>query len=98
MNLIRSSALYDATQANAQINAVQKQIGQKKKAKEDATELLAEKIKLEKEKKALVDSAAEKDFALNKKLKTIGNIIHESVPIEQDEAFILPVSQIFQSY
>lgn len=70
---------------NAKINDVQKQIGKKKKAKEDADDLIQEKAKLDAEKKALIDSAAEKEVALNKKLKTIGNIIHATVPVEQDE-------------
>ena len=36
-------AAYSATQLNAKINEVQKQIGPKKKAKEDVTDLLAQK-------------------------------------------------------
>jgi seryl-tRNA synthetase len=72
---------------NAKINDVQKQIGKKKKAKEDADDLIQEKTKLDAEKKALIDSAAEKEVALNRKLKTIGNIIHETVPVEQDEVY-----------
>lgn len=37
------AAAYAATQLNASINGVQKQIGPKKKAKEDVTDLLKQK-------------------------------------------------------
>ncbi|KAK4229869.1 serine--tRNA ligase, cytoplasmic [Podospora fimiseda] len=76
---------YSATQLNAQINVVQKQIGPKKKAKEDVTDLLQQKADLEKQKKDLLASAAEKEVALKAKLKTIGNIVHDSVPISNNE-------------
>lgn len=46
-------------------------------AKEDASEFLAQKEAFEKEKKALLDSAAEKDVALKKLVKTIGNYVHD---------------------
>lgn len=72
-------------QMNTKINAVQKQIGAKKKAKENADDLLAEKTELEKEKKALTELAAEKETKLNKKLNTIGNIVHDSVPVNTNE-------------
>lgn len=75
-------------QLNTKINEVQKQIGQKKKAKENADELLAQKAKLDQEKKAFIDAAAEKDAILKKKIGTIGNLVHESVPVEQNEVRI----------
>lgn len=80
-----SAAQYAATQINSKINDVQKQIGAKKKAKENAEELMQQKIQLEKEKKDLIDSAAEKDVALKKKISTIGNIVHDSVPVNNNE-------------
>lgn len=40
---------------------------------------------LEKEKKVLEESAAEKDALLQKKVKTIGNYVHDSVPISNNE-------------
>lgn len=40
---------------------------------------------LEKEKKDLLASAAEKEKALKAKIKTIGNIVHKSVPISNNE-------------
>ncbi|MCJ1383583.1 Cytosolic seryl-tRNA synthetase [Xylographa soralifera] len=76
---------YAATQIGTQINATQKEIGTKKKAKEDAHELLQKKATLEKEKKVLEDSAAEKDSILQRKIGTIGNYVHDSVPINNNE-------------
>ena len=46
---------------------------------------MKQKIDLEKEKKALIDSAAEKDVALKKKVSSIGNIVHDSVPVNNNE-------------
>jgi seryl-tRNA synthetase len=46
---------------------------------------LKEKAELEKEKKALIESAAEKDISLKKKIGTIGNIVHDSVPLSDNE-------------
>ncbi|KAK4042904.1 hypothetical protein C8A01DRAFT_44120 [Parachaetomium inaequale] len=76
---------YSATQLNAKINEVQKQIGPKKKAKEDVTDLLKQKADIEKEKKELLASAAEKEKALKIKVKAIGNLVHESVPVSNNE-------------
>ncbi|KAK4127701.1 serine-tRNA ligase [Parathielavia appendiculata] len=76
---------YAATQFNAKINEVQKQIGPKKKAKEDVTDLLKQKADLEKEKKELLASAAEKEKLLKAKIRLIGNIVHDSVPVSDNE-------------
>ena len=46
---------------------------------------MKQKVEVEKEKKALIESAAEKDAALKKKIGTIGNIVHDSVPVNNDE-------------
>ncbi|KAH6684385.1 seryl-tRNA synthetase-like protein [Halenospora varia] len=78
---------YEVSQTNTKINEIQKQIGAKKKAKENADDLLKQKLELEKVKKSFIESAAEKDVLLKKKLGTIGNIVHESVPINDNEDF-----------
>ncbi|CAG8951490.1 hypothetical protein HYFRA_00007406 [Hymenoscyphus fraxineus] len=78
---------YSVSQINTKINDTQKQIGTKKKAKENADGLLAQKIELEKEKKAMNESAIEKDKLLKAKLRTIGNFVHDSVPVHNDEDF-----------
>lgn len=54
-------------------------------AKEDATEFLNQKIELEKEKKLMDESAAEKDKLLRVKIKTIGNIVADTVPVSNNE-------------
>lgn len=46
---------------------------------------MKQKVEFEKEKKALVESAAEKELTLKKKIGTIGNIVHDSVPINNNE-------------
>ena len=46
---------------------------------------MQKKVELEREKKLLEDSASEKDAALQKKIKTMGNYIHESVPVSDNE-------------
>lgn len=47
--------------------------------------MLQQKADLEKQKKDLIDSAAQKDIALKAKVKTIGNIVHDSVPVSDNE-------------
>lgn len=76
---------YDAFQLKTKINDVQKQIGAKKKAKENADDLLQQKSELDKEHKAMVESAAEKERLLQVKVKSIGNYVHDSVPVSDNE-------------
>lgn len=53
--------------------------------KEDAEDLLKEKTALEKSKKELMDSAVVKEAELKAKLNTVGNLVHDSVPVHMDE-------------
>ncbi|KAF2756050.1 seryl-tRNA synthetase [Pseudovirgaria hyperparasitica] len=77
---------YEATQIGTQINATQKEIGQKKKACiQSAHHIGHELTLLTKAKKAQEDVAAEKLIALNKKAKSIGNYVHASVPVSNNE-------------
>jgi seryl-tRNA synthetase len=55
------------------------------KAKENADDLLQEKIALQKEEKTLSESAAEKDVLLKAKVRSIGNLVHNSVPVSKNE-------------
>ena len=55
------------------------------KAKENADSLLQQKTQMDKEQKELEDAGNEKDVILQKKLKTIGNYVHESVRISDNE-------------
>ncbi|KAL8739277.1 MAG: hypothetical protein Q9181_000007 [Wetmoreana brouardii] len=76
---------YEAQQVGSKINTTQKDIGQKKKAKEDASELLKIKSGLEDEKKRIEECVVEKEAALQRKIKTIGNYVHDSVPVSNNE-------------
>jgi seryl-tRNA synthetase len=78
-------AQYDATQFSSKINDVQKRIGQKKKAKENADDLLKEKDDLTQQKKKQEELAAEKQKILHAKVKLIGNYVHKSVPVSDNE-------------
>ena len=46
---------------------------------------MEQKTTLEKKKKAIEDLATEKEKARDRKLKTIGNYVHESVPYSDNE-------------
>ena len=76
---------YAATQIGSQINGLQKQVGQKKKAKESADDLLAEMAELKKQKAAKEEEAAEKLVKLNIKAKSVGNYVHKDVPVSATE-------------
>ncbi|KAJ9300296.1 hypothetical protein DTO271G3_2413 [Paecilomyces variotii] len=78
-------ARFNVMQVGSKLNALQKELGQKKKNKEDATGLLEEKAKLEKEKKDAEDFAVQKELERDRKIKTIGNYVHDSVPISNNE-------------
>jgi len=85
--LTKSVANYSATQIKSKINEIQKQIGAKRKAKENADDLMKQKVEFEKEHKSLTESASEKEVTLKKKIGTIGNIVHNSVPVNDNEVF-----------
>lgn len=80
---------YGATQIGSKINETQKAIGQKKKAKEDADDLLKQKEALQQEKLTQEKVAAEKLRALQATAKLVGNYVHESVPVSNDEVVAL---------
>ncbi|QLL32152.1 hypothetical protein HG536_0C03210 [Torulaspora globosa] len=76
---------FDLDELNKKLNKLQKEIGQKFKKKEDASELLAEKDKLTEEKKQLTEKEQSEDKELRKKVFQIGNIVHPSVVVSNDE-------------
>lgn len=78
---------FQLDQQNKQLNVLQKSIGQRMKAKEDASELLTEKSNLEKEKLALIEVEKEREKSWKLKLATIGNLVHSSVPVNNNEDF-----------
>ncbi|KAI5950081.1 SES1 [Candida theae] len=77
---------FDLDEHNKKLNAVQKQIGQKFKAKEDPADLLKEKEQLTEEKKQLIEREANTDKELRNKVNQIGNLVHDSVVDSMDEA------------
>lgn len=78
-------AQYEFSQIGTQINGVQKEIGLKKRAKEDATDLLKQKDELTAKKKIQEEIAAAKNKELKVKVHLVGNYVHESVPVSDNE-------------
>lgn len=76
---------FELDELNKKLNKLQKDIGLKFKSKEDASELLAEKERLSQEKKQLTDREQQEDAALKKKVYQVGNIVHPSVVVSNDE-------------
>ncbi|GAA5965124.1 hypothetical protein JCM21900_003656 [Sporobolomyces salmonicolor] len=76
---------FETQQLQKKVNALQKEIGMKMKAKENADELKAQKAELDKEIAALGTKANEQESAMRKKANSIGNIVHESVPVSDTE-------------
>jgi len=72
-------------EANARLNKLNKQIGEKKKNKEDASELLTQQVPIEKEIKQLEEQCVEVEKRRDSTLIRIGNLVHESVPVSNDE-------------
>ncbi|KAF5844636.1 hypothetical protein GGP41_007642 [Bipolaris sorokiniana] len=68
-----------------EINAIQKQIGAKKKAKENADDLLEEKKQLEESKKKQEAEAHAKLVKLHAKAKSVGNYVYKDVPVSDNE-------------
>ncbi|CAL00579.1 serine--tRNA ligase, cytoplasmic [Aspergillus awamori] len=78
-------ARYEVMQINSQLNALQKEIGKRKKNKEDANDLMEQKANLEKSKKDAEELAIQKEKQRDSKIRTIGNIVHDSVPVSNNE-------------
>lgn len=76
---------FDLDEINKKLNKLQKEIGLKFKNKEDASELLTQKEELTKEKKEFTDKEQAQDAALKNKVFQIGNIVHPSVVVSNDE-------------
>lgn len=78
-------ARYEVMQIGSSLNDVLKKIGQKKKNKEDASDLMEEKSTLDKSKKDAEEHAVQKEAQRDRKIRTIGNYVHESVPVSNNE-------------
>jgi seryl-tRNA synthetase len=83
------TAKFDLDNTNKDINATQKEIGKILKAKGDAKTLIEKKTELEKRKKDLQKEVDERRAALEKKVNSVGNLVHPSVPISNDEVWLL---------
>lgn len=60
--------------------------------KEDANDLIEQKTNLEKSKKDAEELAAQKETQRDRKVRTIGNYVHESVPVSNNEVGCLFLS------
>lgn len=78
-------ARYEVMQIGSELNALQKEIGKRKKNKEDAGVLMEQKAALEKRKKEAEEHASEQESRRDRKIRTIGNYVHESVPVSNNE-------------
>ncbi|AJV04054.1 Ses1p [Saccharomyces cerevisiae YJM1401] len=76
---------FELDELNKKFNKLQKDIGLKFKNKEDASGLLAEKEKLTQQKKELTEKEQLEDKDLKKKVFQVGNIVHPSVVVSNDE-------------
>jgi len=76
---------FEENTLSKQINEIQKQIGAKKKAKENADELVANKKTLDAQLEAMKKATKEYEQEMRKKASTVGNIIAKDVPISQTE-------------
>jgi seryl-tRNA synthetase len=78
---------YQCEQGRQQINALGKEIAQKSKAKEPIDELKAKSLQLKADIAEYERLSKYYEEERNKYQSRVGNIVHESVPKEQDEAF-----------
>jgi seryl-tRNA synthetase len=70
---------------NKSINKIQKDIGLKMKAKEDASTLIAQKNDVSKQKEEKEKQVKEKEEERDARLLSIGNIVAKDVPTSMDE-------------
>lgn len=76
---------FELDELNKKLNKLQKDIGLKFKNKEDPKELLAEKDEITAQKAKLTEQEQADDKDLKEKIMQVGNIVHPSVVISNDE-------------
>jgi seryl-tRNA synthetase len=76
---------YEIDQCNSSVNKLNEEIKKKKMQKENADELIQERVKIEQRVKELKDEAIPKEKDVQDKLRRIGNIVHQTVPVSKDE-------------
>ncbi|GJE93183.1 serine-tRNA ligase [Phanerochaete sordida] len=76
---------FDANNISKEVNAVQKEIGAKKKAKENADELVAKKKQLDEQVAAKRAEAKEHEAKMRQRAATVGNIVGKDAPVSLTE-------------
>ncbi|KAG6830196.1 hypothetical protein H0H92_001783 [Tricholoma furcatifolium] len=76
---------FDTNALRKKVNEVQKQIAAKKKAKESADELVAEKKAIDEQVAAKLKEAKEFEIKMRQKASTIGNIVGPNAPVSLTE-------------
>ncbi len=77
LQTIKNGQKFDLDALNKEQNKIQKEIGLKFKAKEDASELVKKKDEIVEQKKQLTQKEQDADKQLKFKVNQIGNIVHE---------------------
>ncbi|KAK5575166.1 hypothetical protein RB653_010422 [Dictyostelium firmibasis] len=85
LDKIAKETKYRLDNSNAEYAKLNKSIAMKKKAGENADEIIAQAEELNQSIIKLKVEVSEVELSLKKKLKPIGNIVHESVPIDNNE-------------
>lgn len=89
-------AKFNLDQKRKEFGKLNKEIAQKKKAKENADDLIAKSKEIDAEVQKLKEKESELKKMLDDKISQIGNIVHESVVVSKDEvSSILFLSFIF---
>lgn len=68
-----------------------------KQNKEDANDLMEQKADLERRKKEAEELAIQKEKQRDGKIRTIGNLVHDSVPVSNNEVCII-LSRTLETY
>lgn len=76
---------FQLDQLRKDFNKANKEVAQKKIAKQDATEEIAKVKSVDEAIKSKVGEVEEKRLAVDARLKSIGNLVHDSVPVDNDE-------------
>lgn len=84
-SVVVGTVLFAVDQTAKEINGIQKEITAKKKAKEDASELLAKKAAADKSVAEARVRVNEKEAEMRAKAGMIGNIVDKACPISQTE-------------
>ncbi|KAF9968238.1 Cytosolic seryl-tRNA synthetase [Mortierella alpina] len=79
------SARFQLDQLNKKANALQKEIGLRLKNREDATHLIAQREECKRNQEQLGLDMKAKEVQWTAQLALVGNIVHESVPVSDNE-------------